>query len=318
LFCIIIYILSFKRILDGSALLALLQTGDSSEAKSLRMGLYTDGAYVFGLRLQYLNTIFFIFEFIFLYLLVASFLFKDKFYKVFALLFFIGILLWHLSNTSKGYIMVIFFYIFLILSLKQSKTYLVSKAIKMGLPLLILASLLAYFFMGNSEIYFLYPIERFTVGNLLPHYIIFSYFDSSNSLLGTSVPKWYTLGNHEQFLLAEWNWRFMNDKMNSSVAYNNPSSVFAELYANFSYFSFFYVLMFFTYVLLLSKILVNMSFFPLRLISLIYLTFYFTKYSVREFLPNIFDYRLLITLLVSNLLLYFIVDKRKNNAKTKF
>jgi len=301
--------------MDGSALLALLQTGDASEAKSLRMQLYTEGAYAFGIRLQYLNAIYFIFEFIFLYLLVASFIFKDKFYRVFAILFFIGIGLWHFSNTSKGYIAVLFFYLFLILSFKQSKRYLLFKALKMGTPLLVIASFLAYFFMGNSELYFFYPIERFTVGNLLPQYIIFSHFDSSNILLGTSVPAWLSFGNHEQFLLAEWNWRFMNDKMNSSVAYNNPSSVFAELYANFSYFSYFYVFMFFTYLLLLSKFLVNVSFYPLRLISLIYLTLYFTKYSVKEFLPNFFDYRLLITLLVSNLLLYFIVDKRKKNAK---
>jgi hypothetical protein len=126
---------------------------------------------------------------------------------------------------------------------------------------------------------------------------------------------WLSFGNHDQFLLAEWNWRFMNNKMSASVAYNNPSSTIAELYANFSYFSYFYVLIFITYLLLLSKLFVNLSFYPLRFVFLIYLTFYFTKYSVKEFLPNFFDYRLLITLLVSNLLLYFIVDKRKKNAK---
>ncbi|RIV96877.1 hypothetical protein, partial [Vibrio harveyi] len=65
----LLYVFAIKRILDGSALLALLQTGDAGLARDTRLELYTSGAYVFGIRLQYLNVLFFAFEFFALYVL---------------------------------------------------------------------------------------------------------------------------------------------------------------------------------------------------------------------------------------------------------
>jgi len=308
---LLLYMFAVKRILDGSALLALLQTGDAGLARETRLELYTTGAYVFGIRLQYLNLIFFAFEFFALYALCLGLTYKRKFYYLLSLFLFFGITLWHLSNTSKGYISVIFFYFYIAYCFYENgRKYEYMKALKLGIPLVIFASLLAYYFMGNSELYLLYPIERFSVGNLLPHYIIFSYFDIENSLWGRSVPSWYTFGLHDQFLLAEWNWRFMNDKLNTFLAYNNPSSIVAELYANFNVLGLFLIFLFFGYVIFVSRLLSLLVYSRIQSVLFIYLTFYFSKYSVREFMTAIFDYRLVLTVFICSSLIYVLSSKK--------
>ncbi|MCV3262404.1 hypothetical protein OGZ01_01445 [Vibrio harveyi] len=91
--------------MDGSALLALLQTGDAGLARDTRLELYTSGAYVFGIRLQYLNVLFFAFEFFALYVLCLGFTQKKKFYFLVSFLLFLvlhcGICLTHRKVTYR-------------------------------------------------------------------------------------------------------------------------------------------------------------------------------------------------------------------------
>lgn len=315
---LLLYAFAVKRILDGSALLALLQTGDAALARDTRLGLYTSGAYVFGIRLQYLNVLFFAFEFFALYVLCLGFTKKNKLYFLLSFLFFFGITLWHLSNTSKGYISVIFFYFYIVYCFYgNERKFEYVKALKLGIPLVLLASVLTYYFMGNNQLYLLYPIERFTVGNLLPHYIIYSHFDITNALWAKSVPTWYTLGQHEQFLLAEWNWRFMNGRLNAELAYNNPSSIVAELYANFNAFGLFFILLFFSYVIVVSRLLSLIVYSRLKGVLFIYLTFYFSKYSVREFMTAIFDYRLVATVVICSVVIYLLTKKKVSDYDSR-
>ncbi len=87
----------------------------------------------------------------------------------------------------------------------------------------------------------------------------------------------------------------MNGKLNTELAYNNPSSIVAELYANFNVLGLFLILFFFSYVIFVSRLLSLIVYSRLRGVLFVYLTFYFSKYSVREFMTAIFDYRLVLT-----------------------
>ena len=168
-------------------------------------------------------------------------------------------------------------------------------------------------FLGTKEVLLWYPFERLCSANLLPKYIIFDYFNIHNMLLGQSLPEWFSFFNHDQFVLAEWNWKFMNNRFHNHIYYQNPSSFVAELYANFNYlgilfipFVFFYIV-FFTYI-------IN-KYFPVnsRIILIIFISFYFTKYSRTEFLTKMFDYRLCCVLLIS--FVFFNIITKLNKVK---
>jgi hypothetical protein len=298
----VIWVFSYARFSSGSALLLLLETGSHSAALDARKLLYEQGQ-VFGMRLQYLNTIFIFFELVFVHLLWLAVKYSNRRYVFIASFYFLGMALWHLSNTSKGYSIIVLFYLFIMFSMVHGSRYITGKSIYLVIVGIIISAPLAYFVMGNQSLYILYPLERFLVGNLLPQYIIFSYFEWDTLLLGASVPSWYSFGNHEQFLLAEWNWRFMNDKMNSILAYNNPSSFVAELYANFGYFSVFMYPVVFLYIGAITVVILRFfpRYFGPSLVA--FLSVYYSKYSVKEFLPTILDYRLFLVFFVLTLVI---------------
>lgn len=304
-FCLCVFSLSYLRFSNGSALFLLLQTGDASEALLARKQLYETGL-VFGVRLQYLNTFFVFSEIVlvyFIYLVLNRFRLR---YLALLIFLFLSLALWHMSNTSKGYSIIIFMYIFVVLSYNNKGVYHLKSILILALFAIVISSPIAYFFMGNDSIYLLYPIERFLVGNLLPHYVIFSYFDLDSFLFGSSVPSWYSFGAHEQFLLAEWNWRFMNNKMFSLLAYNNPSSFIAESYANFGYFGFAVIPFVVMYIVIVSVTAIRIVPRQFSPIVLVFLTVYYSKYSIKEFMTTVVDYRLVsVIFTISFLLLSF-------------
>jgi hypothetical protein len=279
---------------------------DASDARGARIEEYIAGATVFGLPMKYINSVFWVFEVIFIYLLFLVVQHKKSRYWVLGFFLFMSLLLWNISNTSKGYIVVVFIYSYLIYLFAGGGKFRVGKAFRLGVYSLLPATLLTFLFMDTGELVFYYPLERFFAGNFLPHYVIFDHFYNAELLLGKSVPGWYTLGMHEQFLLSEWNWRIMHNKMNTVLAYNNPSSFIAEFFANFGYFGFLLWWLPFLYVGCISLLIVRVYPYNFRGVMAVYLTFYFSKYSVKEFLTTIFDYRLVIVVLISGFFFYLV------------
>jgi oligosaccharide repeat unit polymerase len=295
--------MSLYRLFDGSALLTLFNSGDAGEARLERLRFYMEGATVFGVPLKYLNIVYVFFEIVFVYLLMFSIISKKSFSWVLTLMLFISLSLWHMSNTSKGYVVVLFLYAFIIISVLSGMKFRVNSLIAFVLAALVPTTIITFYFMDTDGLLFWYPIERFLAGNFLPHYIIFDHFYDAKNLWGTSSPSWYTFGMHDQFLLAEWNWRLMHDKLDGGIAYNNPSSFVAEFYANFGILSPALWWLVLVYIGLISVLVIKVAPKEFKVIYLVYLTLYFSKYSVKEFIPTIFDYRLFFMVLFS--LLFF-------------
>jgi hypothetical protein len=91
----------------------------------------------------------------------------------------------------------------------------------------------------------------------------------------------------------------MNDKLGSDLAYNNPSSFVAELFANFGYFSPVFWGFVFSYILFATIVAIRIVPSGFKSVYLVFLTFYFSKFSAKEFMPTIFDYKLLTLIIVS-------------------
>ena len=301
-----VYALAIQRILDGSAIRLLFESSvsGSSDALNARLSSYVDGSLAFGLRIQYLNTIFFAAEIIMLTFLASSFKFKNRAHLFISFVLFVGLLLWNTSNASKGYIVVFAIYCYIIFSFMGSGKLLFynKKVIGAVGGAVLISSVLAYFVMGHTSLNIFYPLERFVMGNLRPQYVLIDSFDSTTMLLGQSVPAWFSMNNHSQFLLGEYSWKMMNGLTNPSVFYHNPSSFVAELHANFGGFAVIFMPLVFCYILIFSWALIIASGRYAFFIAL-YTTYYFSKYTVKEILPGIFDYRLVLTVLIALILL---------------
>jgi hypothetical protein len=297
--CIFSLILALIRFYDNSALLLLFTYDDIKLAKDSRLAFYTNVPNVLGIPLKYINPFFIFYDVLLIYLIFIYLKTKKTLYLLLSVFLSLSLLLWNLSNTSKGYIIVPF----LLLLLCCFYMFRLKKFLLVFTPIALigvfLASVLSKLFLGTNDILLWYPFERLCSANLLPQYIIFEYFNIKNMLLGQSLPRWYSLLNHDQFVLAEWNWKFMNNWFHKDIFYQNPSSFIAELYANFYYFGFLFIPFVLFYIVFFT-FFIN-KYFPLnsRIVLIIFISFYFSKYSRTEFLTKMFDYRLCCVLLIS-------------------
>lgn len=307
-----IYALALERILSGSAMLMLIESNadGSAEALKVRMTGYSEGSLVFGLRLQYLSTIFFAAEIVMLTFLVTGLKFKIKEHLFISFALFLGLLLWNTANASKGYIVVLAIYFYVaVCFIGDGKLRFYSKPVVLTVAgAVVVSSMFAYFVMGHSTLNIFYPLERFVIGNLRPQYVLMDTFGIHSVLLGQSAPSWFSLNNHTQFLLGEYSWRVMNGLTNPSVFYHNPSSFVAELHANFSGFAVLFIPIVYLYVLLFSWFLIR-SAGSYGFFIAVYTTYYFSKYSVREIIPGIFDYRLVVTVLLALIVLKLVTRR---------
>ena len=306
---------SYFRFLDSSALLFLLQGNDLGNVKETRLSYYSQTPTVIGIPLKYLNAFFMIYDVLLIYILTLSIVKKKLIFIILSLILSFSLLLWNLSNTSKGYVIVPFFFIILIILYRYNIRKILITCFIIISIVIFLSSLVTYFFLGTESILLWYPFERLCSANLLPKYIIFDYFNIHNMLLGQSLPEWFSFFNHDQFILAEWNWKYMNDSFHKDNYYQNPSSFIAELYANFNYLGIIFLPLPFFYIIFFCVLICK--FFPRnsRFVLIIYLSFYFSKYSRTEFFNKFLDYRLCCTLLISFVFFYIILKLNKSKFR---
>lgn len=314
LYLFIAIFLSFDRFFNDSPLFLALSDMNMENATKYRLQSYVEGYNYRGIPLGYVNAFMLGIDIIFLYYISLYWEFRKKKYLLICLFVFIIGVIWSMSNASKGYIMVPVILSWLsysyICNKQQISFYYIAKYAPF---LMVISSLLAYYVLNNSSIYWIYPIERFLVGNLVQQYLIFDNFNLSNMLYGTSLPSWYSLGAHEQFSLSEWSWRETTGRFNSELYYHNPSSLVAEAYANFNIFGLpIYGFIFSTYIWLYSKLIYVFFSKKSYMISIIYLSYYFSKYSVREFGPQLLDYRLWAILIF--IFIFFSIKNRKGRC----
>ena len=255
LLCLLSLIFSLIRFYDNSSLFLLYTYNDINLAKDSRLSYYSNVPDVLGIPLKYINSIFMFYDVLLIYLIFISLKAKKLKYIFLALFLSLSLLLWNLSNTSKGYIIVPFILLLICcLYMFNAKRFILA-FIPIVSIVVLLSSCLTMIFLGTKEFLFWYPFERLCSANLLPKYIIFQYFDVNNMLLGQSLPEWYSFFSHDQFVLAEWNWKFMNNRFHNHIYYQNPSSFVAELYANFNYLGILFIPFVFFYIVFFEQIL---------------------------------------------------------------
>ena len=141
------------------------------------------------------------------------------------------------SGVSKGAIMGPLYIFFFAYSLILARGKLANRMLAWGtvyvLGIVSVFSAWAQNRIGNIDI--MYPIERLTLGNLLPQYVVVDHFGFGNLLHGTTVPTWWSFGQHHQFLLDIWAWKELM-RPNGDYFYTAPSSFVAEAHANFHVF----------------------------------------------------------------------------------
>jgi hypothetical protein len=228
--------ISIAKVLDASPLLVLL-SGDALGAATARVEAVTNPQSFMGIKESYVNIIYHILGFAAILVLVAALEKKSaKYFAFYMMLLLISSLYWF-SNVSKGFIVGPIYSVIFCFSLLFCNGFIVNKMILWGLAVVLtVVSVFTAWVMGNQEISFVYPFERLVFGNLLPQYVVVNFFGWDNLLYGTSVPSWYSLGLHQQFLIDVWAWKEIMEWSVGQDFYTAPSSFVAEAHANFHFF----------------------------------------------------------------------------------
>ncbi|MCG8611108.1 MAG: hypothetical protein MI864_11280 [Pseudomonadales bacterium] len=248
---------AMAKFLDNSPLLMLL-SGDFSGAHSARLSTYSDGNYFWGIKPSYLKIIFEVLLFAMTIPLVKFATNKKTGNLLFYIPLLIIVMLESMSNVSKGALIIPLFQIWILYSLVSHSSQLNNRFIlwAVTIAVIIISSISAYI-MHKSAIDFLYPIERLTLGNLIPQYVVVNYFNFDNLLYGATAPPWMSFGAHTQILLDVFAWKELMGWSDGSY-YTAPSSFVAHGHANLHIFG----------VMLLTAAV----FFFLRMIDLLLIT----------------------------------------------
>lgn len=229
-------LISIGKVLNASPLLLLL-SGDPLGATAARVEAATSSQSFLGVKESYVNIVYYILGFAATLVLVTA-LAKNSFkYAVFYLVLFLIASMYWFSNTSKGFIVGPIYTLIFCFALIFSNGCIVNKMLYWGLAVVFfVVSIFTAWVMGNQEIDFLYPFERFFIGNLIPQYVVINFFGWDNLLYGASVPSWYSLGLHQQFLIDVWAWKEIMGWSAGQDFYTAPSSFVAEAHANFDFY----------------------------------------------------------------------------------
>lgn len=228
--------ISIGKVLDASPLLILL-SGDALGATAARVEAVTSSQSFLGIKDSYLNIIYYILGFASTLVLVTALARKSAKYAVHYLVLLLITSMYWFSNTSKGFMIGPIYTVIFCFALMFSNGHVVNKMVWWGLAIVFsVLSVFTAWVMGNQEIDFVYPFERLVIGNLLPQYAVVNFFGWDNLLYGTSVPSWYSLGLHQQFLIEVWAWKEIMGWSVGQDFYSAPSSFVAEGHANFHFF----------------------------------------------------------------------------------
>jgi len=282
--------IAIATFLDNSALMILL-SGDAVGANIARVETVSNAVWFLGIKLSYLKIIFVVLWYgsaLSLVFLMSRKKIRD--FLLYIAIFFVGGLA-SFTNLSKGIIISELYPILFIYSLIYARGYLINKAFWCSMIyVLCFVGIFSAWVMGNESIYFLYPFERLTLGNLVPQYVVVDSFGFDNLLYGTTTPWWYSFGLHKQFLLDVFVWRQLMGG-NEDFFYTAPSSFVAEAHANFHVIgvvliSFFVFFVLRTIDFLIKKIRSENIFTALMVCSALY----FSGMSIKGMASYLIDY----------------------------
>ena len=174
---------------------------------------------------------------------------------------------------------------------------------------LIITSIIMPLFMGSKlSIYetFIYMINRTMLGNLVPGYITIEMFDDGEFLLGASFPNPRGVLPYKQYLLAQEIWiKMMRPTYASNQLYTAPPVLWAELYANFGYFSFFLALFIGAFIAWLQIALNKIPFSSTKVGLSAWMTLYFMGISIKGVGAYMWDYYFFVVLLIAISIMLF-------------
>lgn len=228
--------LAIWKVMAGSPLLLLLQ-GNAVAALGARVGEVTTGQSFLGIKPSYLDALWAVFSFVQVVTVVIA-LTRRTFGAIALCVFVTGVnLVQSFSGVSKGAIMGPFYIFFFAYTLVLARGVILNRMLGWGavyvVGLVSVFSAWAQDRIANIDFaYFIYPIERLTLGNLLPQYVVVDGFGFGNLLHGTTVPVWWSFHQHKQFLLDIWAWKELM-RPDGDYFYTAPSSFVAEAHANF-------------------------------------------------------------------------------------
>lgn len=279
------------KFLQGSPLLMLI-TGDALAANQARLTEYTTHSYFLGIKPSYIKIFFEIATFSMILVLIkfmATFKFK---YLVLYTLCAVIVLLDSMSNVSKGGMLIPIYQFWMVYAVIYQRRHVVNKMVIWGVLLTVFGiSSVSAFVMANEQVNYFYPFERLFLGNLLPQYVAVDSFSIDNLLWGSTLPSWWTFGNHEQFLLDVFVWKELMQWSPGLPFYTAPSSFVADAFVNFHLIGVFLIsiVVFFLLRLIdvwLTKVRSELTYTAL----LVYSSLYFSYWATGGSLNFLFDY----------------------------
>lgn len=223
------------KFFDNSPLLMMIR-GDLDLANKARVSNFSEHKVFWGIKPSYLKIFFEMATFVAILVLVKFMVTKRVRYLCLYLITIFIVMLESMSNVSKGAMLTPIYQIWIVYALLYARAQVINRFVLWGLTITIFGiSSVSAFMMHNAEIDFFYPFERLFLGNLLPQYVVMHHFNFDNLLWGASLPAWWSLGNHQQFLIDVFVWKELMGWQPGQPFYTAPSSFVADSFANFHF-----------------------------------------------------------------------------------
>lgn len=225
--------IALAKFSSDSPALILLQ-GDNIIATESRLLEVTTGESFLGIKSSYLDVIWTLLGFVQIVAFVGAVTQRKRSLIIAFIASTLVAFFSSFVNTAKGGVVQPILVVSLVYTLVFCNGKLINKvAIRLILLSIPIISIFSTWVMGNDILEIFGPIERLTLGNLLPQYVVVENFGYHNMLLGKTTPSWFSFGGHEQFLLDVWVWQELMGGL-QQIFYTAPSSFVAEGHANWS------------------------------------------------------------------------------------
>lgn len=296
--------------------LLLLLSGASAEAIVARVTQVSTKTWFLGIKPSYIDIIFVVLSFVSIFPLVAFIIKKKIRFFCLYMMFALVVGLDSFSNISKGFIVGYLYIVLFTYSLIYKRGFLLNKVFWYCILIaLLIVSLFSAWVMGNDALNLWYPFERLMLGNLLPQYVVVDSFHFENILYGTTVPRWFSFGLHQQFLLDVFAWKQLMGG-SETFFYTAPSSFVAEAHANFHIFGVIFVSFFvFTSLRIVDYLLKQVKSDIIFTALMVHSSLYFSYMSVSGMVSFLVGYKYWAVLIFA-LIVYRIRVYRKFNMKT--
>lgn len=223
------------KFLDNSPLQMML-TGHLDMANEARVSDFSSNHTFLGIKPSYLKIFFEMASFVSILFLVKFMATKKKRYCVLYAVAVLIVMIESMTNVSKGALLTPVYQIWVVYALLYTKAQVLNRFVIWALFITVFGvSTISSLMMSNEHIDFFYPFERLFLGNLLPQYVVMNHFNFDNLLWGTSLPTWWSFGNHQQFLIDVFVWKELMGWQPGQPFYTAPSSFVADSFANFHF-----------------------------------------------------------------------------------